>query len=187
MKCNEKATLLKRGRFYTWNVGVGGLSDYEGVAMRNLMKTVLALGIGIAATAQAQQVVLIEGQRDVVDPSALIGEDSGSFHLSRQTEAMPAPGLAPTDARRSALTDALVREDSGAAYFASLPLGPGVDRAVVVADLDQARASGQLAALVSEDSGSAWLAHPQKGVTTVSLGTQASSSQALAVVQGRSN
>ena len=122
--------------------------------MNTLTKTVLSLAIGIATTAQAQQVIVIEGQREVVDPSALIGEDSGSFHLSRQSAATPGMGTVPTDARRSAMTDALVLEDSGAAYFASLPLGPGVDRIVVVADLDQARASGQLAALVSEDSGS---------------------------------
>ena len=137
--------------------------------MNTLTKTVLSLAIGIAATAQAQQVIVIEGQREAVDPSALIGEDSGSFHLSRQSAATPGMGTAPTDARRSAMTDALVREDSGAAYFASLPLGPGVDRIVVVADLDQARASGQLAALVSEDSGSAWLQRSRSSVTTARI------------------
>ena len=133
--------------------------------MNTLTKTVLSLAIGIATTAQAQQVIVIEGQREVVDPSALIGEDSGSFHLSRQSAATPGMGTVPTDARRSAMSDALVLEDSGAAYFASLPLGPGVDRIVVVADLDQARASGQLAALVSEDSGSAWLQRSRSSVT----------------------
>jgi hypothetical protein len=137
--------------------------------MNTLTKTVLSLAIGIAATAQAQQVIVIEGQREVVDPSALIGEDSGSFHLSRQSAATPSMGTAPTDASRSAMTDALVREDSGAAYFASLPLGPGVDRIVVVADLDQARASGQLAALVSEDSGSAWLQRSRSSMTTARI------------------
>jgi len=137
--------------------------------MNTLTKTVLSLAIGIAATAQAQQVIVIEGQREVVDPLALIGEDSGSFHLSRQSAATPSMGTAPTNARRSAMTDALVREDSGAAYFASLPLGPGVDRIVVVAELDQARASGQLAALVSEDSGSAWLQRSRSSMTTARI------------------
>jgi hypothetical protein len=137
--------------------------------MNTLTKTVLSLAIGIATTAQAQQVIVIEGQREVADPSALIGEDSGSFHLSRQSAATPGMGAVPTDARRSAMSDALVREDSGAAYFASLPLGPGVDRIVVVAELDQARASGQLAALVSEDSGSAWLQRSRSSVTTARI------------------
>ena len=137
--------------------------------MNTLTKTVLSLAIGIATTAQAQQVIVIEGQREVVDPSALIGEDSGSFHLSRQSAATSGMGTVPTDARRSAMTDALVLEDSGAAYFASLPLGPGVDRIVVVADLDQARASGQLAALVSEDSGSAWLQRSRSSGTTARI------------------
>lgn len=137
--------------------------------MNTLTKTVLSLAIGIAATAQAQQAIVIEGQREVVDPSALIGEDSGSFYLSRLSAATPSMGAARSDARRSAMTDALVREDSGAAYFASLPLGPGVDRIVVVADLDQARASGQLAALVSEDSGSAWLQRSRSSVTTARI------------------
>ena len=94
-------------------------------------RQVLSLAIGIATTAQAQQVIVIEGQREVVDPSALIGEDSGSFHLSRQSAATPGMGTVPTDARRSAMTDALVLEDSGAAYFASLPLGPGVDLSLI--------------------------------------------------------
>lgn len=161
--------------------------------MNTLTKTVLSLAIGIAATAQAQQVVVIEGQREVVDPSALIGEDSGSFHLSRQAAAAPSMGTVPTDARRSAMTDALVREDSGAAYFASLPLGPGVDRIVVVADLDQARASGQLAALVSEDSGSAWLQRSRSSVTTAridvgpNLGDRLLRGQAFAAFEAPAN
>ena len=133
--------------------------------MNTLHKTVMTLAIGMAATVQAQQVIVIEGQREVVDPSVLIGEDSGSFHLYRQTAAMPRA----RDARPTEMTTALVREDSGSAYFASLPMGPGVDRMVVVAELDQARASGQLAALVSEDSGSAWLAHRQDRATTAAL------------------
>ena len=101
-----------------------------------------------------------------MDPSALIGEDTGSFQLSRQSAATFRIGAATTEPRRSAMTDAVLGEDSGSAYFASLPLGPGMDRAAVVAELDQARASGQLAALVCEDSGSAWLARTASGMRT---------------------
>lgn len=138
--------------------------------MNTFQKTVMGLAIGFAATAQAQQVIVVEGQRVVVDPSALIGEDSGSFYMSRQNATLRTS--APTaDERPSAMSIALVGEDSGAAYFASLPLGPGLDRAVVVAELDQARASGELAALVSEDSGSAWLARTRAGATTAALDT----------------
>jgi hypothetical protein len=137
--------------------------------MNTLHKTVMTLVIGVAATAQAQQVIVIEGQREVVDPSALIGEDSGSFYMSRQAASLRM-GAASTDARPGAMTTALVSEDSGSAYFAGLPLGPGVDRAVVVAELNEARSSGQLAALVSEDSGSAWLAHTHTGSTTAAFG-----------------
>lgn len=66
---------------------------------------------------------------------------------------------------------ALVGEDSGSAYFASLPLGPGLDRGVVVAELDHARSSGELGAYVGEDSGSAWLAqHPASGAVAATGG-----------------
>jgi hypothetical protein len=154
--------------------------------MNVLTKTVLALAVGITATAQAQQVIVIEGQREAVDPSALIGEDSGSFYLSRQTAAAPSRAAAPAETRSTAMSAALVGEDSGSAYMASLPLGPGMDRAEVVAELDQARASGQLAALVGEDSGSAWLERSRSGMTTArvgpDLGDRASHVQALAAL-----
>ena len=153
--------------------------------MNMLTKKVLALAIGVASTAQAQPVIVIEQQREVVDPSALIGEDSGSFYLARQTAATPRMGSAPTDARPIDLTAALVSEDSGSSYFARLPMGPGVAHEVVVAELDQARASGQLAALVSEDSGSAWLARSRSGLTTADLGDRQSTGEALAMFEAR--
>jgi hypothetical protein len=139
--------------------------------MNTFRKTLITLAIGVTTVAaQAQQVIVIEGQREIVDPSALIGEDSGSFYLARQAATAAPPRAAePADMRRSAMAAALVSEDSGSAYFASLPLGPGLDRAVVLAELDQARASGELAALVSEDSGSAWLARRQGAATTASI------------------
>jgi hypothetical protein len=140
--------------------------------MNTWQKTVTTLAFGLtAAVAQAQQVIVIEGQREVVDPSALIGEDSGSFYLARQTAAMPHKAATPAGARSDAMAAALVSEDSGSAYFASLPPGPGLDRAVVLAELEEARASGQLAALVSEDSGSAWLARTRGSAATVAAGT----------------
>jgi hypothetical protein len=128
--------------------------------MNALQKTLMTLVVGVAATAQAQQVIVIQGQREVVDASVLVGEDSGSFYLSRQSAA-PRMSAMATDTRPHAMTSALLSEDSGSAYFASLPLGPGVERAAVVAELDRARVTGQLAALVGEDSGSAWLARRQ--------------------------
>lgn len=151
--------------------------------MRNFHKTLITLAIGLtAAAAQAQQVIVIEGQREIVDPSALIGEDSGSFYLARRTATAAPPRAAePADMRRSAMAAALVSEDSGSAYFASLPLGPGLDRAVVLAELDQARASGQLAALVGEDSGSAWLARVQGPATTASFTAAAGAARGAAV------
>jgi hypothetical protein len=139
--------------------------------MNAMQKAVLAMTIGIAATAQAQQVIEIEGQRHEVDPSAMIGEDSGSFYLSRKSETWASRSTTSPAARRTDMSMALIGEDSGSAYFASLPMGPGVDRQIVVAALDEARASGELAAMVSEDSGSAWLS--RRPVTTVTASIDA--------------
>jgi hypothetical protein len=129
----------------------------------------MTIGIGIAATAQAQQVIHIEGQRYDVDPSAMIGEDSGSFYLSRKSETWASRSTTSPAAQRSDLSTALIGEDSGSSYLASLPMGPGLDRKVVVAALDEARASGELAALVSEDSGSYWLSHRPAAMATASI------------------
>lgn len=100
--------------------------------MNTFRQAAMALAIGIAATASAQDRIVIEATRIVIDPSALIGEDSGS------------------------------------AYFASLPLGPGLDRIVVVAELDDARTSGELGAWVGEDSGSFHLSRSFASVSTAS-------------------
>jgi hypothetical protein len=139
--------------------------------MNAMQKAVLTMTIGIAATAQAQQVILIEGQRYEVDPSAMIGEDSGSFYLSRKSETWASRSTTSPAAQRSDLSTALIGEDSGSSYLASLPMGPGLDRSVVVAALDQARASGELAALVSEDSGSVWLSRRPAATTMASVET----------------
>jgi hypothetical protein len=137
--------------------------------MSAMQKAVLTMIVGIAATVQAQQVIHVEGQRYEVDPSAMIGEDSGSFYLSRKSDTWASRSTTSPAARHSDLSTALISEDSGSSYFASLPMGPGVDRSVVVAALDQARASGELAALVSEDSGSAWLARRPAATVTAAI------------------
>ncbi len=129
--------------------------------MNTFHKAFITLAIGAAAAAaHAQMTIVIEGSRSI-DPAALLGEDSGSFYLSRQAAASSltrADVIAASQAAwASGEAAALVGEDSGAAYFASLPLGPGLDRAVVVAELDHARATGELGAFVGEDSGSAYL------------------------------
>ncbi|NWG74118.1 MAG: hypothetical protein HXY24_05860 [Rubrivivax sp.] len=152
--------------------------------MNTFHQAFVALAIGAATVAaQAQTTIVVEGSR-TVDPAALIGEDSGSFYLSRLT---PSSSLTRADviaasqaAWRSGEAAALIAEDSGSAYFASLPLGPGLDRDVVVAELDHARSTGELGAYVGEDSGSAWLAQHRPagavaaagGVTTVASATR---------------
>lgn len=130
--------------------------------MNTFHKAFVALAIGAAAAAaQAQTSIVVEGSR-TVDPTALVGEDSGSFYLSRQASVSSltrADVIAASQvAWRSGEAAALVAEDSGSAYFGSIPLGPGLDREVVVAELDRARATGELGAFVAEDSGSAYLA-----------------------------
>jgi hypothetical protein len=154
--------------------------------MKTLHTVVLTLAIGTAAAAQAQQQesIVIVGTPVVIDASYLVGEDSGSFYLSRQLttstrqRADVVATMAQPEARREAA--ALVGEDSGSMYYASLPLGPGVDRAVVVAELDRARASGELGALVGEDSGSAWLSHHMSATATASTAQPSIGHQAAA-------
>lgn len=143
--------------------------------MNTFHKAFVTLAIGAAAAAaQAQMTIVVEGSR-TVDPAALVGEDSGSFYLSRQAAASSltrADVIAASQAAwASGEAAALAGEDSGSAYFASLPLGPGLDRGVVVAELDHARSSGELGAYVGEDSGSAWLAqHPAAGAVAATGG-----------------
>ena len=56
--------------------------------MNTLHQAFVALVVGAAvAAAQAQMTIVVEGSR-TVDPAALIGEDSGSFYLSRQAAAL---------------------------------------------------------------------------------------------------
>ncbi len=94
---------------------------------------------------------------------SLVGEDSGSFHLSAQ---MHDTGQTQTRAQVSAEADAarasgeavaLVGEDSGSFYLSRANGTSALTRAQVREQLLQARASGEIAAWVGEDSGSAYL------------------------------
>ncbi|MCU0967323.1 MAG: hypothetical protein MUF03_00655 [Rubrivivax sp.] len=103
--------------------------------MNALQQAAAILAAGLAlSTAQATTTIVVEAPRVEVDPAALIGEDSGSFLLSRQRA------------------------------------GPGVERAAVVAELDRARASGELGVWIGEDSGSFHLSARDGGTRTAASG-----------------
>jgi hypothetical protein len=96
---------------------------------------------------------------------ALHGEDSGSFHLSRQA----APTALTRDAVRAQLAAArasgdfaeLHSEDSGSDYLTRHMAPSTLTRAQVRAEMLAARTSGELQAMTSEDSGSAYIASVQ--------------------------
>jgi len=93
---------------------------------------------------------------------ALHGEDSGSFHLSRQpataglTRAEVKAQLAA--ARASGEFAELHSEDSGSDYVTRHAAPSTLTRDQVRAEALAARASGELQAMTSEDSGAAYMA-----------------------------
>ncbi|MDP2004172.1 MAG: DUF4148 domain-containing protein [Rubrivivax sp.] len=131
----------------------------------------VALGIGTFGPARADDAAPPKTRAEVTaeldaarasgELGAMTGEDSGSFHRSRQpfTSALSrAQVLAElAAARRSGELAAMTGEDSGSAYAALHPAASTVTRAQVVAELLRARTSGERDALVGEDSGSALL------------------------------
>lgn len=96
---------------------------------------------------------------------AFIGEDSGSFYLSRKIAASSRPRadvqaeLAAARARGDAA--AMVGEDSGSFALARVAPTSGLSRADVRAEVMRARANGELGAMTGEDSGSFHMARVQ--------------------------
>lgn len=92
---------------------------------------------------------------------SLLGEDSGSFHLSAhaqdagQTRAQVRAETAA--ARASGEAVALIGEDSGSFHLSRVDGTAALSRAQVREQMLQARASGETAAWIGEDSGSDYL------------------------------
>ncbi|MFO1287384.1 MAG: DUF4148 domain-containing protein [Rubrivivax sp.] len=89
------------------------------------------------------------------------GEDSGSFHLSRQPfKSRPRAEVVAElkEYRESGEMAALVAEELALIFYADRMLPSLLTRAQVRAEAIAARASGETAAMVGEDSGSFYLA-----------------------------
>jgi len=98
------------------------------------------------------------------DLGAFTGEDSGSFHLSRQSQASAltrqqviAEAIA---ARDGDVAVAMIGEDSGSWQLSQAYSPVTRSRAEVAQEVELARASGELGALVGEDGGSLQRSRP---------------------------
>lgn len=141
--------------------------------MSKLHVTAAALAVVAVVAAHAepdagaltrQQVVAeLEQARTAGTLHAFIGEDSGSFHLSRTAATGGAPRAqvlaALRDARADGTLGAMSGEDSGSFHLARTESVGALTRAEVRAAVEAARASGELHAMSGEDSGAFYMTH----------------------------
>jgi hypothetical protein len=111
---------------------------------------------------RADVVAEVHAARTAGTLGVLHGEDSGSFHLSRQ---LAPSGLTRDEVRaqvaaaRAAGELGAMNAEDGGSHFLALHAAPGTrSRDEVRAEMLAARASGELQAMTGEDSGSFYLA-----------------------------
>lgn len=126
------------------------------------LATTFTIGAALAAEPGQRSRAEVRAELDQArvqgELGVLFGEDSGSFHLSRQAaRSTLTRGEVRAELARAVASGeagALASEDSGSAYLAMTAPRSVLTRAQVVADVKAAIADGTLAQMVGEDSGS---------------------------------